>query len=85
MNGVPAAELIQAIFGIIVTFGFPVIGWFIKKIFSELEARRSNERELYKMVAALEIKMCKDVCEARELVLRELLLEARTAANTKVI
>ena len=73
MDHISAFTIIQIIGGIVVTFGFPVVGWFIHKIFDELEQRRQNERELYKAAADQRVLLCEKVCEARELALREIL------------
>lgn len=42
---------LSQIFGVVVTISIGVIGWFVKKIFSEMEKTekrsRDNERDLY--------------------------------------
>lgn len=44
------------IIGLLITAGFAVIGWFISRIFNEIERSRANERDLYGKIAAAETK-----------------------------
>lgn len=47
---------LSQIFGVVVTISIGVIGWFVKKIFSEMEKTekrsRDNERDLYVKLGA---------------------------------
>jgi len=72
MTEIPLTTFVQMILGMLVTLGCPVFGWFIHKIFNELDLRRQNERELYQQVARLQIQICQDVCEVKELLYTKL-------------
>lgn len=44
----------EHIYGALIAAGFAVIGWFISRIFSEIERSRQNERTLFEKVNEVE-------------------------------
>jgi len=54
------------LYGLLITGGFAIIGWFISRIFAEIERSRTNERKLFELINAAEKEQLKQHIEILE-------------------